>query len=150
MRNPFDEKKLEDFTIEDCETYLSDFAFCEHDLEVRQRLQELKREEKAKRNSSVSPPAVPKNKTTVNNAPTKTNAISSNQNHQQKQTTTAAQTTQPAKNNESPEKKTTSYSHDSLYNNDGCWLDKLEDGCMYVGAIFISISTILGWIKGCG
>ncbi|MCQ2053145.1 MAG: hypothetical protein MJZ03_04340 [archaeon] len=42
MRNPFKEKELKDFTIEDCETYLNNYEYGEHESEVKNRLRDLK------------------------------------------------------------------------------------------------------------
>ena len=42
MNNPFDDKQLKDFTIADCESYLNQFPFGEHFIEVTKRLNSLK------------------------------------------------------------------------------------------------------------
>lgn len=41
-QNPFKEKSLEDFTIVDCESYLSRYPYGEHILEVKAHLKKLK------------------------------------------------------------------------------------------------------------
>lgn len=42
MSNPFKIKKLEEFTIKDCESYLASYPYGEHHVEVRKRLNSLK------------------------------------------------------------------------------------------------------------
>lgn len=41
--NPFKQKKLEEFTIADCELYISKYPYGEHLLEVKCLLRELKK-----------------------------------------------------------------------------------------------------------
>ena len=40
MSNPFKIKKLEEFTIKDCESYLASYPYGEHHVEVKKRLSE--------------------------------------------------------------------------------------------------------------
>lgn len=42
MSNPFKIKKLEEFTIKDCESYLASYPYGEHYVEVKKRLSSLK------------------------------------------------------------------------------------------------------------
>lgn len=42
MSNPFKIKKLEEFTIKDCESYLTSYPYGEHHVEVKKRLSSLK------------------------------------------------------------------------------------------------------------
>ena len=42
MSNPFKIKKLEEFTIKDCESYLTSYPYGEHHIEVKERLSDLK------------------------------------------------------------------------------------------------------------
>lgn len=42
MSNPFKIKKLEEFTIKDCESYLASYPYGEHHVEVKKRLSSLK------------------------------------------------------------------------------------------------------------
>ncbi len=42
--NPFKHKQLEEFTIEDCELYISRYPYGEHTIEVKQLLKELKKQ----------------------------------------------------------------------------------------------------------
>lgn len=51
MSNPFKTKKLNDFTIEDCETYLDEYPYGEHEFEVKKRLKRLK-------NDNIEPPHI--------------------------------------------------------------------------------------------
>ena len=41
--NPFKHKQLEEFTIEDCESYINRYPYGEHTIEVKQLLKELKK-----------------------------------------------------------------------------------------------------------
>ena len=41
--NPFKIKAIDDFTIEDCETYLNSYPFGDHSIEVKNRLKGLKK-----------------------------------------------------------------------------------------------------------
>ena len=41
MSNPFKIKKLEEFTIKDCESYLASYPYGEHHIEVKERLSDL-------------------------------------------------------------------------------------------------------------
>lgn len=45
--NPFKLKQLEEFTIADCETYISKYPSGEHILEVKRLLRELKKQKEA-------------------------------------------------------------------------------------------------------
>lgn len=42
--NPFKHKQLEEFTIKDCELYISRYPYGEHTIEVKQLLKELKKQ----------------------------------------------------------------------------------------------------------
>lgn len=42
--NPFKHKQLEEFTIEDCELYISKYPYGEHAFEVKRLLRELKKQ----------------------------------------------------------------------------------------------------------
>ena len=42
--NPFKHKQLEEFTIEDCESYINRYPYGEHTIEVKQLLKELKKQ----------------------------------------------------------------------------------------------------------
>ena len=42
--NPFKFKQLDDFTIEDCELYISRYPYGEHTIEVKRLLKELKKQ----------------------------------------------------------------------------------------------------------
>lgn len=42
--NPFKHKQLEEFTIEDCELYISRYPYGEHTIEVKRLLKELKKQ----------------------------------------------------------------------------------------------------------
>lgn len=54
MSNPFKTKKLVEFTIADCESYLSLYPYGEHYLEVQERLEGLKSSKIAVRNNPFS------------------------------------------------------------------------------------------------
>lgn len=43
--NPFKYKQLDEFTIEDCELYISRYPYGEHTIEVKRLLKELKKQE---------------------------------------------------------------------------------------------------------
>lgn len=43
--NPFKHKRLDEFTIEDCELYISRYPYGEHTIEVKRLLKELKKQE---------------------------------------------------------------------------------------------------------
>lgn len=43
--NPFKHKQLEEFTIADCELYISKYPYGEHELEVKRLLRKLKKQE---------------------------------------------------------------------------------------------------------
>ena len=42
--NPFKHKQLEEFTIEDCESYINRYPYGEHTVEVKRFLKELKKQ----------------------------------------------------------------------------------------------------------
>lgn len=42
--NPFKFKQLDEFTIEDCELYISRYPYGEHTIEVKRLLKELKKQ----------------------------------------------------------------------------------------------------------
>lgn len=42
--NPFKHKQLEEFTIEDCESYINRYPYGEHTVEVKRLLKELKKQ----------------------------------------------------------------------------------------------------------
>ena len=44
--NPFKQKQLEEFTIADCELYISKYPYGEHVLEVKRTLRELKKQKR--------------------------------------------------------------------------------------------------------
>lgn len=84
--NPFKHKQLEEFTIEDCESYISRYPYGEHVFEVKRLLRELKKKmteqpsvTNGDGNLQTEKPRETKSKTikSSNNSPKQTNEKSS-------------------------------------------------------------------------
>lgn len=53
--NPFKHKQLEEFTIADCELYISKYPYGEHLIEVEKRLRNLRKAKPNKPNEAIKP-----------------------------------------------------------------------------------------------